>query len=230
LVFAASEREISPEVAVNLFLVYLASLAYTLITSKAALANDAVKAELNEKGARPDEVGESGRWMSQNKAIGLLVGVTLALAVMSEVMPGAIQPAAQTLGRTPVFTGVFLLALVRNVHQLCNAVVFARKDKMDLAIGVTVGASTQVALLVAPALVFLGAAIGQDMDLVFSGFELVAIILAVVVTRILIFDGACNWLEDLVLVAVYLMLGFGFFYAPWETPRAKPATPAVGMP
>ena len=82
---------------------------------------------------------------------------------------------------------------------------------MDLAIGITVGASTQVALLVAPVLVFLGYLMGQDMELVFSQFELVSIILAVMVTRTLILDGASNWLEGLMLVAVYFMLGVGFF-------------------
>jgi Ca2+:H+ antiporter len=227
---AASDRGISREIDGILFLVYLASLAYTLVTSKAALGKDAVKAELKERGSRADEVEEPGRGMSRNQAIGLLVVVTLALAVMSEVMTGAIEPAANSLGLTPVFAGVFLLALVSNVPQLYNAVVFARKDKMDLAIGVTVGASTQVALLVAPALVFLGAFLGQDMNLVFSQFELVAIILAVLVARILILDGSSDWLEGLMLVAVYLMLGVGFFYAPGVAPDVSPPRPAIGPP
>jgi Ca2+:H+ antiporter len=211
---ASSEREISLEVSVILFLVYLASLAYTVVTSKAALGKDAVKAELKEKGVRPDEIEEPGPEMSRNRAIGLLVVVTLVLAVMSEVMTGAIEPTAESLRLTPVFAGVFLLALVSNVPQLYNAVVFARKDKMDLAIGVTVGASSQVALLVAPLLVFLGALIGQDMDLVFSRFELIAIVAAVLVTRTLTIDGTSNWLEGLMLIAVYLMLGVGFFFVP----------------
>jgi Ca2+:H+ antiporter len=215
---AATEKEISLEIAVILFLVYLASLTYTVLTSKPALGKEAVKAELKERGARPDEVEERGPVTSRNKAIRLLVVVTVTLAVMSEVMTGAIEPTASSLGLTPVFAGVFLLALVSNVPQLYNAVVFGRKDKMDLAIGVTVGASTQVALLVAPALVFLGAVIGQDMNLVFSQFELVAIVLAVLVTRIFILDGASDWLEGLMLVAVYLMLGVGFFYVPRAAP------------
>jgi Ca2+:H+ antiporter len=211
---ARSEREISLDVSVILFLVYLASLAYTVLSSKAALGKDAVKAELKERGVRPDEVEEPGPVMNRNKAAGLLVVVTLVLAIMSEVMTGAVEPTSKSLGLTPVFAGVFLLALVSNVPQLYNAVVFARKDKMDLAIGVTVGASSQVALLVAPVLVFLGVLTGQDMNLVFSHFELVAIIAAVLVTRTLTIDGASNWLEGLMLVAVYLMLGVGFFFVP----------------
>jgi Ca2+:H+ antiporter len=85
---AASDKEISREIAAILFLVYLASLAYTLATSKAVLGKDAVKAELKERGAPPDEVEEPGWGMTRKQAIGLLV-VTLALAVMSDVMTGA---------------------------------------------------------------------------------------------------------------------------------------------
>jgi Ca2+:H+ antiporter len=224
---AHAERGIGLEISTILFLVYVASLIYTLVTSKAALGKESVKAELKEKGEHVDELEEPARGMSRNKAIGLLAAVTVGLAVMSEVMTSAIEPAADALGLTPVFAGVFLLALVSNVPQLYNAVVFARKDKMDLAIGVTVGASTQVALLVAPVLVFLGYLIGQDMNLIFSQFELVAILLAVFVARVLIFDGASNWLEGLMLVAVYFMLGVGFFYAPGEDKPVGAPAPAA---
>ena len=98
---------------------------------------------------------------------------------------------------------------------------------MDLAIGITVGASTQVALLVVPVLVFLGYLMGQDMELLFSQFELVSIILAVLVTRTLIGDGISNWLEGLMLVAVYFMLGVGFFYAPARGKGRSPSRPAA---
>ena len=76
------------------------------------------------------------------------------------------------------------------------------------------GSSIQVALIVAPVLVFFGYALGQDMDLLFNQFEIVAIVLTVVLTRELIVDGQSTWLEGLMLVAVYLILGFGFFYLP----------------
>ena len=95
-----------------------------------------------------------------------------------------------------------------------NAVRFARKDKMDLAIGVTVGTSIQVALVVAPILVFAGYFMGQDMNLLFTRFEMWAVVLAVVITRTLIYDGESTWLEGLMLIAIYLMLGFGFFHLP----------------
>ena len=133
---------------------------------------------------------------------------------MSEVLTGAIEPAAENMGLTPLFAGVFLLAMVGNAAELINAIRFARKDKMDLAIGITVGASTQVALLVAPVLVFAGYFLGQDMNLLFSPYEMWAVIMAVFITRTLIYDGKSTWLEGLMLIALYFMLGVGFFYLP----------------
>ena len=93
-----------------------------------------------------------------------------------------------------------MLALVGNAAELFNAVRFARKDQMDLCIGITVGASAQVALLVAPVLVFMGMIMGQNMDLIFSPLELIAIVMAIYVTRNLIYDGESNWLEGLILI------------------------------
>jgi Ca2+:H+ antiporter len=203
-------REISLEISVVLFAVYLASLVYTLMTRKPAIGKQAVRAEI-EPGPEPAG-GEKG-W-GRNKALAVLAAVTVALAVMSEVLTDAIEPASTALGLTPMFAGVFLLALVGNVAQVFNAVSFARSDKMDLALGVTVGSSIQVALVVAPVLVAFGYLLGQDMDLLFTRFEIVAIILAALLTRELTVDGRSNWLEGLMLVAVYLMLGFGFFYLP----------------
>jgi Ca2+:H+ antiporter len=204
-------REISLEISVVLFVVYLASLVYTLMTSKPTMGKEAVEVETGTRPA-PDE--EDGRDWSRNKALGVLAVVTIGLAIMSEILTDSLDPATKSLGLTPMFSGVFLLATVGNVSEVINSVRFARSNKMDLSLGITVGSSIQVALIVAPVLVFFGYALGQDMDLLFNQFEIVAIVLTVVLTRQLIDDGQSNWLEGLMLVAVYLMLGFGFFYLP----------------
>lgn len=204
-------REISLEISVVLFVVYLSSLVYTLMTSRPTMSKEAVAVETGTRPA-PDE--EAGSGWSRNKALGILAIVTVALAVMSEVLTESLEPATRMMGLTPMFSGVFLLATVGNLSQVLNAVSFARSDKMDLSLGITVGSSIQVALIVAPVLVFLGYALGRDMDLLFNQFEIVALILAVFLTRELIGDGQSNWLEGLMLVAVYLMLGFGFFFLP----------------
>jgi Ca2+:H+ antiporter len=207
-------RGISLEIAGLLFVVYLASLVFTLVTNKPIVGKAGVEAEREAIGAAPEETEADIVAWGRTKAVVILAAVTIGLAIMSEVLTGAIDPAASDLGLTPRFAGVFLLAVVGNAAEIFNAVRFARKNKMDLTIGVTVGASTQVALLVAPVLVFAGYFMGPKMDLIFSPFEMWAVVMAVYFTRNHIYDGTSNWLEGLMLVVIYIMLGIGFFYLP----------------
>ena len=229
----SAERSISRESAVVLFLVYLASLVAIFWNQKPLIGKEGVKANLKEKAERPDEVHEEPEegW-SRNRALAVLAAVTTALAIMSEVLTGSIEPASQSLHLSPRFTGVFLLALVGNAAELFNAVRFARKDQMDLCIGITVGASVQVALVVAPVLVFMGILMGQEMDLIFSPLELIAIVMAIYVTRNLIYDGESSWLEGLIMIGVYFLFGIGFLHQsgtdppnPWLAPPAAGARP-----
>ena len=231
---ASAVRSISRETAVVLFVIYLASLVAILANRKPMIGKGAVKANLEEKAERPDEVREAPEpgW-SRNKALGILAVVTVALAIMSEVLTGAIEPASETLHVSPIFSGVFLLALVGNAAELFNAIRFARKDQMDLCIGITMGASAQVGLLVAPVLVFLGMILGRDMDLVFSPLEVIAIVMAVYVTRNLVYDGESTWLEGLILVGVYILFGIAFLHHPGTEPTnplMAPPPAAVARP
>ena len=212
-------RHISREISVILFAVYVASLVYTLVTDRPVVGKSGVKSEKKDAGTEPKEDEVEVGW-SRNTALGILAAVAIGLGIMSEVLTGALEPAADSLGLTPMFAGVFVLALVGNGAELLNAVRYARKDKMDLAIGVTVGASTQVALLVAPILVFAGHFMGQDMNLLFTPYEVWAVIMAVLITRILIYDGNSTWLEGLMLIAIYFMLAIGFFHLPPEAVNA----------
>ena len=138
----------------------------------------------------------------------------MALGIMSELLTDAIQPAASQLGLTPIFAGLFLLALVGNLAEYINATRFALADRLDLSLVIVMGASTQLALLVAPLLVIVGFFIGQNMNLLFSHFEIIAVILAVVLNHFITEDGGSNWLEGLMLIAVYLVLGLAFFHVP----------------
>jgi Ca2+:H+ antiporter len=212
---SSASRSISRESAVVLFLVYLGSLVAIMWDRKPLIGKEGVKASIDQKEGRPDEVrGESEVGWGRNKALGILAVVTVGLAVMSEVLTGAIEPASESLHLNPRFTGVFLLALVGNAAELFTAVRFARKDQVDLCIGITAGASAQVGLLVAPVLVFLGMIMGRDMDLIFSPGELMAIVMAVYLTRTLTDDGETSWLEGLILVGLYFLFGIGFLYHP----------------
>ncbi len=203
----ASENEISLEIAAVLFLAYLVSLVYTLTNQSPDAENQFPMSEASAPGAEAGEI-------SRNRALGLLLMVTLALAAMSEIMTTAVDPAARSLGFTPLFAGIFLLALVGNTAELINSVRFARRDQLDVCLGITLGGSTQTALLVAPLLVFFGAATGQEMNLLFSKFEVVAIILTVSAVINILHLGSVRWISGSLLIGVYLMLGVGFYYAP----------------
>jgi Ca2+:H+ antiporter len=196
------EKRISLEIGTILFLAYLASLAFTLVTHRVLFARK-----------EPEGPLETGRaaW-SMGRALAVLVATSVALAVMSGTLTGTVEPTARLLGLGSIFAGVFLLATVGNVSGLLNAVQFARRNKMDLTLSVTLGAGTQTALLVAPVLVFASLIMGRPMDLLFSQFEVVSIAIAVMIGRTIVADGESNWLEGMLLVAVYLMLGVGFYH------------------
>jgi len=212
---AAASMSISRETAGVLFAAYLAYLVSLVLNQRQRIGKEGVKASLKVTGDRPDEVAEEvGPGWSCNWALGILAAVTVALAFMSEVLTRAIEPAAEGMHLGARFAGVFLLALVGNAAEILNAVRFARKDQMDLSVAVTVGASAQVGLVVAPVLVFLGMILAQDMNLIFSPLELIAIVLTIYLTRMLTYDGESSWLEGVFLIAVYVLFGIGFFYHP----------------
>lgn len=210
-------EEISLEISVVLLLLYFASMAYTMTTKQPAVGKPAVEAAMKEKGEEPPELAakaaEPPRW-SRNVALGILGGVAVALAFVSEMLTGSIMFAADAMGLTPVFAGVFLLALVGNIPQYMNSVSFAYKNQMTLALSINLGATTQLALMVAPLLVIAGWFMGLPMDLLFNHFELLGIILSVIISRSILADNSSTWLEGALLVGVYVMLGIGFFYLP----------------
>lgn len=146
--------------------------------------------------------------------LGVLLVSTLGVAVMSEIFVGAVEETADSLGLTPLFTGVILLPLVGGAAEYVTAVRMAAKNKMDLAVSVAMGSTLLVALLVAPVLVLVGLAIGQPMDLNFGLFEVVAIALAVATVNLISQDGRSNWLEGVLLLSTFALLGSAFFFHP----------------
>jgi Ca2+:H+ antiporter len=146
--------------------------------------------------------------------LGILAVSTVAVGVESEIFVGVIEEATEGLGLTPLFTGVILLPLVGGAAEFVTAVRVAMKNDMDLSVSVAMGSSLLVALLVAPILVLVGYFIGQPMDLSFNAFEVVAIAMAVVVANLISLDGRSNWLEGVLLLATYAVLGFAFYFNP----------------
>jgi Ca2+:H+ antiporter len=146
--------------------------------------------------------------------IGVLVVATLAVAFESEIFVGVVEEATKGLGLTPLFTGVILLPLVGGAAEYVTAVSVAIKNNMDLSVSVAMGSSLLVALLVAPILVLVGVAIGQPMDLNFNPFEVVAVAIAVAIANLISLDGRSNWLEGILLLATYAVLGAAFYFHP----------------
>jgi Ca2+:H+ antiporter len=197
-----TERKLSLAIAVVLFVTYACLLGFELVTHKQLYA-----------GEPQDDKKEAGKW-SILKSILVLIVSTSLVALMSEFLVGAVEAARATLGLSEVFVGVIVIAVIGNAAEHSTAVVMAMKNKMGLSLGIAIGSSLQIALFVAPVLVFCSYLFGQPMDLEFTLPEVVAMIIAVHLIFQINGDGETNWLEGVQLLAVYLILGILFYYLP----------------
>ena len=145
----------------------------------------------------------------------MLAGSTVAIAWLSEILVGAIEPTAHELGLSNIFVGVFVVAILGNAAEHATAITAAMKNRMDLSLSIAIGSSVQVALFVAPLLVLASLVLGpQPMDLLFGKGLVLAVLLAVLITGQVAGDGRSNWLKGVQLLAVYLVLGLAFFLIP----------------
>ena len=201
----ATEHKLSLAIAVVLFVTYACLLGFELVTHKQLYAGDP-----QDDG---EEREEASRW-SVSKSLFVLIVATSLVALMSEFLVGAVEAARATLGLTEVFVGVIVIAVIGNAAEHSTAVVMAMKNKMGLSLEIAVGSSLQIALFVAPVLVFSSYLFGQPMDLEFTLPEVVAVIVAVHLIFQINGDGETNWLEGVQLLSVYLILCVLFFYLP----------------
>ena len=149
------------------------------------------------------------------QSIAVLTGATVAIAWLSEILVGAIEPSAHELGLSNIFVGVFVVAILGNAAEHATAITAAMKNRMDLSLSIALGSSVQVALFVAPLLVLASLIVGpQPMDLIFGKGLLLTVLLAVLITGQVAGDGRSNWLKGVQLLAVYLILGLAFFLIP----------------
>ncbi len=156
---------------------------------------------------------EHATWSLTRSLIVLAVSVGF-IAVLSEVLVGAIEPLVKEGGLTELFVGVIIVPIIGNAAEHFVAVEMALKNKMEIALGIALGSSMQIALFVAPLLVFISLAAGNPMSLVFNPFELVALIAAVLIAALIALDGESNWLEGAQLLIVYAILALAFFFLP----------------
>ena len=202
---AFSVEKLSMIVAVVLIAVYAMTLLFSLKTHSYLYDVSLVDLEGASESASEHK---PNLWLW----LGILLVSTIAVAFESEIFVGVVEEATKGLGLTPLFTGVILLPLVGGAAEYVTAVGVAIKNNMDLSVSVAMGSSLLVALLIAPLLVLVGQAIGQPMDLSFNPFEIVAVAVAVTVANLISLDGRSNWLEGMLLLATYIILGAAFYF------------------
>lgn len=205
--FGPREQGMSLEISIVLIVTYLLSLLFTLKThSHLYLGTGGHGHEEAEGGHEPWPAAVS---------FAVLLGSAILVGVMSELLVAATEEAAHTLGMSEVFVGVILVALVGNAAEHSSAILVAMKNKMDLAMNIAVGSSIQIALFVAPVLVFTSYFVGPGpMDLRFTTMEVVAVALSVSIMAFIAQDGETHWMEGVQLLAVYLILGIAFYFLP----------------
>jgi Ca2+:H+ antiporter len=193
-------EQLSIAVAVVMIAVYVLALYYSHVWNAVSHAQDAHLAH----------------W-SKRAALGMLVLVTLGVVAMSEILVGAVEPVVQQLGVSELFLGVVLVPIIGNVAEHLVAVEAALKNNMDLALSIALGSCAQVAMFVAPVLVLASLLLGRPMDLIFTEIELVALAAASIVAALVALDGESNWLEGVMLLAVYLLFALAFWWWPVPT-------------
>jgi Ca2+:H+ antiporter len=199
---APSILTISVLVSVVMLVTYGASLFFSLRTHKSLLGTS--HTDLNAEPAQ----------LSRRSALLLLLVATALTAVAAEVLVGSIEHAAQAIGLSDLFIGAVVVAIVGNAAEHFSAVLFARRNHMDLAVGIALGSAAQVGLLVAPIAVLVSLVVGHPMALVFDHFELGAVLFAVLGVSFLSVDGESNWFEGVLLLAFYCVIAIIFFFVP----------------
>lgn len=200
--FGNDVEDLSLGVAIILMLSYAAGLLFSMKTHRAVF-----------NPYEQDEESHAGGWTIKKSLV--LLGIAAVLVgAMSEILVGSIGEASDDIGLSEFFVGVFVVAIVGNAAEHWVAVLVAAKNKMDLAVNIAIGSSAQIALFVAPLLVILSFFVGPGpMPLVFNGYELGAMLFAVLIANFLTQEGESNWFEGVQLLALYAVLGLVFYFA-----------------
>ena len=198
--YDSTVEHLSLAVAVVLIATYVLGLVFSMKTHR-SLFNPEYEEE------------DTWGWSVRTSVIALAVAGVL-VGLMSEVLVGSISEASESIGLSEFFVGAIVVAIVGNAAEHWVAVLVAAKDKMDLAVNISIGSSAQIALFVAPVLVIASFFLGpHPLALVFNGFELGAILLAILVGTQVTNDGESNWFEGAQLLGLYLLFGLTFYFA-----------------
>jgi Ca2+:H+ antiporter len=151
---------------------------------------------------------------SIRQSMGVLIAATIAIAFLSELLVGTVEPVVKEFGMSELFLGIIIIPLVGNAAEHGVAIQMAMKNKMEIALAIAIGSSLQIALFVAPALVFISLLLGNPLTLTFNIFEIAALFAACLIAAFIALDGKSNWLEGAQLLAIYLIIGVAFLFLP----------------
>lgn len=201
---------LSEEIAIILALVYIFSLVFSLWTHQHLFAGP--EEDLPTTGEK-----HAPEWSRQVSLI-VLVIATVGVAIMSEMLVGTVEAAAHAMGMSELFIGVIVVAVIGNAAEHSTAILVAAKNKMDLAYNIAVGSSIQIALFVAPILLFASVLMPHIpiLDFHFTPLETIAVIISIAVVALVAQDGECHWMEGVMLLAVYIILALAFYHAPFK--------------
>jgi Ca2+:H+ antiporter len=193
-----TQREVvSGTVAAVLIALYAAALVFTMVTHEHLFHT-------------PTEEEEAS-W-SVRRAVVVLLAATGFVALLSEILVGSLDPALKELGLSKFFVGLIIVPIIGNAAEHSSAVMFAIRNKVDVTLEIAIGSSTQIALFVAPVLVFVSLAVGHPMDFVFTTFEVAAVGLSTLIVALISLDGRSNWLEGAQLIGAYVIMAISFFF------------------
>ena len=193
----AQREVVSGTVAAVLMILYAAALLFTLVT--------------HEHLFRTPLPEEHPEW-SRRRAVGMLLVATAFVALEAEFLVSSLEPALEDLGLSEFFVGLIVIPIIGNAAEHSSAIMFALRNKVDVTLEIAIGSSTQIALFVAPALVFISLFVGHPMDFVFSTFEVAAVALSTILVFMISSDGRSNWLEGAQLTGAYAIMAISFFF------------------
>jgi Ca2+:H+ antiporter len=196
-------HQVSIGTAVILLVVYILGLVFTFKTHKE---------QLTAVNAMPERADDDV-W-SVKRALGLLLFASALMSVVAEGLVSAVGEAGKAWGMNEVFLGFVVLAIVGNAAEHSTAVMLAVRNQMDTALNISMQSSVQIALFVTPLLVFLSYPLGHPLDLLFSPFEMLAVVLGVAIFSYLVMDGETNWYEGIQLLAVYAIIAVALYFLP----------------
>lgn len=206
---------LSRGVALILLVLYILYLVFLLKTHKALFEEQSQEADDGIITSLPTEGSKSeSEHLSVTGSLAVLVITTLLVSFCADFLVGAIDDIVELSGLSKTFIGLIVIPIVGNAAEHATAIIVAMKDKMDLAIGVAVGSSLQIAIFVTPFMVIIGWIIDVPMSLYFSTFETAILFVSVFITNLVILDGESNWLEGAMLLSTYLIAALAFFYYP----------------